>query len=409
MTNIFKRFPLMAVSLLAVVLLNILLHLLMSNIHTPLYFYLQSFSFLALLAVVAAIYWRSRKTASELEMLKSVQESYLKLAFMTQNNVPEDQLLQEVLAQAVQLTDVAEKGSLSTVKEDGTLRYRCTVGFDLDTLSQVKLHLDDTFLAKLTQKRFDRSVTVDDMNRFNLDGGLKKGDRKLLGLAGSDAIMSTLSTPIFVDGKLHGTFNLDSRKSHVFKERHIQAAEMYSFIAGNIIGLHQNAKALKTLADHDTLTGCFNRQYLDTHIELWLKVHKSGRVVMVDMDNLKWINDNLGHALGDEAIAIFSALLEKQFLSDDIVARVGGDEFVILTGYTEKQIEASFNQLNQQLTEIHGELEGRLGFSYGGCPLSEDWSRALVDADKIMYQSKRSKKLALRLKEEQAGSDPVQP
>lgn len=401
MVNALKRFPILAVMLASVLLLNLLLLLFMSRFEPTYYFNLQSLSLMVLAGIAGVTYWRNSLAVRELTTLKAVQESYLKLAFMTQNNVPENELLQEVLEQAVKLNGSAQKGSLSVLTEEGTMCFRCTVGFDLDTLHDVKLRLEDTFLAKLTNNRFDRSVTVDDMNRFNLDKGLKKHDRFLLRFAAPDSIMSTLSTPIFVNGKLHGTFNLDSVNPHVFKEHHIKAAEMYSFIAGNIIGLHQNAKALKQLADRDPLTDCYNRQYLETHIERWWGGHKKSRVIMVDMDNLKWINDNLGHALGDKAIELFSDLLKKQFQHDDIVARVGGDEFVILSTKAPDDIDAKCDALNMQLNQVHGELEGRLGFSYGHCLLSDDWSRALVDADKIMYQAKRSKKRAERMQEQE--------
>jgi len=402
MVTAVKRIPLLAATLGAGLLSSALLLLVMGHLPSAIYFNLQ----MLLLAIIAAtsglVYFRYAKAERERETLNAVHESYLKLAAMTRKQGPEDELLCELLSQAVHLIEPAQKGSLLMVGEDGSIHFKCAAGFDIDNLRQVSIRLEDTFLAKLTDNQFDRSVVVDDMNRFNKDVGLNKKDLRLLKVAGSDSILSTMSTPIFVDGKLHGIFNLDSVQANVFGAHDVKAAQIYSYIAGDIIGLHKNARALQHLADVDTLTGCYNRLYLESHVGSWRQQHQHGRVIMVDMDNLKWINDNLGHALGDEAIETFAGLLSGQFNQQDIVARVGGDEFVVLTTLDGVQIESRFEQLNQQLDSIEGKLEGRLGFSFGFCELVGDWSRVLVNADRIMYQAKRSKKLALRMREQAA-------
>lgn len=90
-------------------------------------------------------------------------------------------------------------------------------------------------------------------------------------------------------------------------------------------------KALKYLSIHDSLTGLHNRLLFDEE----LRRLETGRfdpigVVICDLDGLKLVNDNLGHATGDRQLIAAANLLKEHFRSSDVVARIGGDEFAVL-------------------------------------------------------------------------------
>lgn len=92
--------------------------------------------------------------------------------------------------------------------------------------------------------------------------------------------------------------------------------------------------ALKEQAVRDSLTGCFNRRYLDETLEreLW-RSRREGfplAVVILDLDYFKQINDTYGHLAGDRALVVLSETLRADIRHEDVLCRYGGEEFVIL-------------------------------------------------------------------------------
>lgn len=88
---------------------------------------------------------------------------------------------------------------------------------------------------------------------------------------------------------------------------------------------------LRYLSTHDILTGLYNRNFFETE----LRRFQDSRfypvsMIVIDLDHLKQINDLFGHATGDEMIIRAAEVLKQTFRSEDIIARMGGDEFVIL-------------------------------------------------------------------------------
>lgn len=92
--------------------------------------------------------------------------------------------------------------------------------------------------------------------------------------------------------------------------------------------------SLQRLAEHDELTGLHNRRALTTEIRHRLQVGQPGPVAVlyVDLDRLKTINDHLGHAAGDVVIRTCATRLAGRTGPDALIARVGGDEFVVIPG-----------------------------------------------------------------------------
>jgi two-component system cell cycle response regulator len=98
--------------------------------------------------------------------------------------------------------------------------------------------------------------------------------------------------------------------------------------------LKANYEVSLSLALTDTLTGLYNRRYLMVHLEKLLKKNadakKSLCVLMIDIDHFKQINDTHGHSVGDETLKIFSERVLQRLRSFDLVARIGGEEFIVV-------------------------------------------------------------------------------
>ena len=94
-------------------------------------------------------------------------------------------------------------------------------------------------------------------------------------------------------------------------------------------------------ATHDPLTGLVNRSLLDVVLHSALSessVAKPLRLVMCDLDNFKMVNDRWGHAAGDELLRVIAERMERSVRSQDVVARISGDEFVLLLTDTDEVV-----------------------------------------------------------------------
>lgn len=87
---------------------------------------------------------------------------------------------------------------------------------------------------------------------------------------------------------------------------------------------------LEHRASHDVLSGCLNRAAIVAALERSLRVSEEVAVVYIDLDHLKVVNDELGHAAGDELLRVAAARLRGAARVDDQIGRIGGDEFVVI-------------------------------------------------------------------------------
>ena len=145
-------------------------------------------------------------------------------------------------------------------------------------------------------------------------------------------------------------------------------------------------------AHTDSLTGLSNRCHFDDVKDSFEPWQYPIAVVMADCDNLKLVNDSMGHAAGDTYLRSAAVVLRSSMTSDAMLFRVGGDEFIILMpNTTEKEAEACIESARQLAAQMKlGDMP--LSMSYGlsmlasKCDLTE---RAVEAADRRMYQEKR--------------------
>ncbi|PZV12666.1 MAG: diguanylate cyclase response regulator [Leptolyngbya sp.] len=160
---------------------------------------------------------------------------------------------------------------------------------------------------------------------------------------------------------------------------------------------------VRQLSLTDALTGLYNRRGFFLLAEQQLKIARrtqaSCYLLFTDLDGLKQVNDTLGHEIGDGVIADAAQLLKQTFRDADIVARLGGDEFVILIPACSDQINDFHLRLQTHIDRFNQERDRpyQLSMSVGvqSCALTEDTSLEclLAQADKLMYDHKRTKRL----------------
>lgn len=164
----------------------------------------------------------------------------------------------------------------------------------------------------------------------------------------------------------------------------------------------QSSAELDRLAHTDTLTGLHNRRFLeqelDRHVELYKRYRRPFAVIMLDFDNLKWLNDTFGHAAGDTALKHLASLMRASIRDVDIPCRFGGDEFVILMPEADKNaIRAVGRRISESLSQTQlkiGSSAVNLQVSFGtsACPADGTESEVLLqEADAELYAAKQRK------------------
>ncbi|PAT01955.1 hypothetical protein CI105_03605 [Candidatus Izimaplasma bacterium ZiA1] len=157
---------------------------------------------------------------------------------------------------------------------------------------------------------------------------------------------------------------------------------------------------LEFLSFHDPLTGLYNRRYIEEElVRLDTKRNLPITLIMGDLDGLKFINDSFGHQYGDEIIKVAANVFRENFRSDDIIARVGGDEFMIILPKTTKdeadEIIERITQTTKKIKNTKVEISISLGSS-SKTNESLDMKKVIKDAEDTMYKSKLYKSPSIR-------------
>ncbi|MBX0312598.1 MAG: GGDEF domain-containing protein [Sulfurihydrogenibium sp.] len=156
------------------------------------------------------------------------------------------------------------------------------------------------------------------------------------------------------------------------------------------------------MAVKDSLTGLYNRQYFEDFvvklIKKGLRENRDFSVIFIDLDGFKPINDNYGHAKGDEVLKNVTDFFKQTFGDYDIIARLGGDEFVVVI--EDLSNKDRIEEVRKVFEEVFKDFN--LSFSYGVANLKEVESESLSEeeilnlmlslADKRMYEEKIERK-----------------
>ena len=165
--------------------------------------------------------------------------------------------------------------------------------------------------------------------------------------------------------------------------------------------LTQNEKRidlLQTYAEQDSLTGILNAGTTRRLAEEYITAMKSRcAMIIIDIDDFKRVNDRHGHMSGDELLMRAANVLKKQFRSNDIVGRIGGDEFLVLMkDISDKDIvSVRCSQIVSAFHDMHFDSmkNARMSCSVGAA-VSESgnfcYDDLFLSADKAMYRAKRS-------------------
>lgn len=312
-----------------------------------------------------------------------------------------------ILRTAVDVLPNATMGSIMIIRDKEYLKFTSVVGFKLEELQAIELKLEDSYLYHETKGKVNKTIIVDNAQKVNstIPG---EANKEMVNTTNTELINSTITSPLFIDGKLYGMMNVDSETKRAFSENDVDLMNFFANEVVKVIKLYDTIEENNRLSKFDPLTNLYNRRYLHHRLKRLTQDSNIFTLVSIDINNLKEVNDKYGHDLGDELLMSFVSGFRKHLDREDLFSRYGGDEFIVVFDNKNKDV------INKKFKEVilpmfadqvvHEDMKDiRVSFSYGITSYPEDavnYEKLMIKADQLMYSNKRAFHLKKSMSEE---------
>lgn len=306
-----------------------------------------------------------------------------------------DNTLKIVLDSAIKLTGT-EAGSIALLDEDSNeLVIRAATGFSKDFLHAHRWKVRPEGMTAKILSWPDPFILSDALKdpTFNNPIALREGIRSLI------------AVPLFFDDKTIGILYVDDFEPRTFSSSEVRLVSILATQAAIAINNAQMHEQARWLAITDGLTEVYNHRFFQEQLSNETKraerYNHDLSIIMMDIDYFKEYNDCFGHKKGDQILRVIAKLIAQYTRKSDIVARYGGDEFVVILPETTKS--KALDLAERIRTRIEGsELakseefrNGNLTISLGVASFPEDAKSAseLIDiVDGVLYLAKEGGK-----------------
>ncbi|EMF45533.1 sensory box/GGDEF family protein [Planococcus halocryophilus Or1] len=175
----------------------------------------------------------------------------------------------------------------------------------------------------------------------------------------------------------------------------------------NLTKTESALEEMEEVANRDELTGLANRYALDLYLQAFIHKHKMATILYIDLDGFKVINDTLGHQAGDELLVQVAARLKKNIREEEMISRVGGDEFIVILPSLTEEITTRGKRVGERIISAISEpywLNGQnaiiscsIGAAFWETSSSGGISETIKIADEALYVAKKAGKSRIHL------------
>ncbi|WP_099191731.1 sensor domain-containing diguanylate cyclase [Tepidibacter mesophilus] len=340
---------------------------------------------LFLISFILIVIYRNIKLMSIINKIHKINNSIYDIS---EDTVYSDNIEGVYLLILKELLKIIKNGSKASFlvynEEENILEYKATIGYDFEQIKNIsfkieelyyydKFKLEKPFIMRNPQQYNDLHLSFDKYNALMKMGALD--------------IKSTLSIPVHIDNKFSGIINIDSSYNSLSK----YDLKLGGFIKSQIeksLKIINLLYKLNTNANYDYLTKTMNIRFFK---EKFNTIDSNCKCVLmlIDLNNFKSINDTFGHHEGNNILKTFSDTVRNFIRKDDLFARCGGDEFLILL----KDINLNTAQI--RINQIRESLKNVISFGVGMQEITFNEDVCLDDVfkiiDKKMYEDKKNK------------------
>lgn len=308
-------------------------------------------------------------------------ETLMEVSRLIQSTTNREEALQKVLDLIRQVIPY-ENGTLFILnRASGQLVVGAVHGEHVDLIGGVAFDFGYGFSSWVAKQQ--KPILLNELHRTSRTSGPEVG--------------SFLSVPLVVQQELIGVLNLSHPGNQAFTEDHLRLLTLIAAQAAAILQRVLMYEEMARLAITDELTGLYNRRhFLERMKDEVARAKRYGQpfsILFMDLDNFKRINDSFGHSLGDRILADLGKLLQSWARESDMLARVGGEEFVAFLPMASPDHALAAAERLRVAVEGHSfPRRKRLTVSVGVATYPSDADSVellLKQADQALYQAKK--------------------
>lgn len=277
------------------------------------------------------------------------------------------------------------------IEKEGFLRMVSQVGYTEAAMKAFKLETHKSYFWRYAQGNINRVYCINQIDLIEQEDYSKVAES-----TDGREMISSISAPIIIDGKLYGLINFDSPERDAFTQEQISIMEYVRVQLSIAIKNMQLYEKMIRLSRYDQMTGLMNRHYFEMCVnELMQTTRSKGTPLLLtvcDVDGLKQVNDQYGHLIGDDLLVAVASAIQAACGDNALIARFGGDEFVAcVQGYP---LQTLAHRLESERAQLMHTTIGPFAysFSFGITEMqkNEDAYYAMLRrADQAMYQEKQ--------------------